>query len=220
MLHFFSSNPRHRYRAFATRCTAYACALMLMVFGAGISPSSALAQFFEDEYSSDVFEDSDLYFETSADDSEDLNVPGKDITEGDRFIEDVPDSLQAEGGVLLSPQDIRLAAERDNFPANIGWGGGLGLLLGSWFAMIRRGDSRSSLRSLGVGTVLGLSLGTLMGLRSLVLPDAPRPSLGHVPRLKLAPHTHSPFQASLYMLPRPLGEKTRFETHLKLQFSF
>ena len=181
MLNFFAPNPKHPPRkARVRRGIAYGCAFFLMLFSVNIQPRGAHAQFFNDEYSSDVFEDSELYFEASTEGGiENDSVPGQDITEGNLFVEEIPGSVQSENGTrLLSPEDIRLAAERDNFPANLGWGGGLGLLMGGWFALISRGNNRTSLRALGLGTVLGISLGALMGLRSLILPDAPRPSLG------------------------------------------
>jgi hypothetical protein len=70
----------------------------------------------------------------------------------------------------------RIGQEQSQFPRNLGWGAATGLLIGGWLALLNAGDNRSNLRSLGTGVVLGAGLGVLIGMRTVIDPNAPVPS--------------------------------------------
>ncbi len=72
-----------------------------------------------------------------------------------------------------------LAEERQNAVANISYGAGTGLMIGTWFAFIQQEtNTRNQFRTIGTSTVLGGVLGTMLGTRSVWDPNAPRPATG------------------------------------------
>ncbi len=72
-----------------------------------------------------------------------------------------------------------LAEERQNAIANISYGAGTGLMIGTWFAFIQQEtNTRNQFRTIGTSTVLGGILGTMLGTRSVWDPNAPRPATG------------------------------------------
>ena len=59
---------------------------------------------------------------------------------------------------------------------NLGYGAGTGLMMGTWFAFIRKEtNTRQQFRTIGTSTVLGAVLGIMLGTRSVWNPGAPRP---------------------------------------------
>ena len=69
-----------------------------------------------------------------------------------------------------------LSKEGKEAPSNLGYGAGAGLMMGTWFAFIRREtNTRQQFRTIGTSTVLGSLIGLMLGTRSVWNPDAPRP---------------------------------------------
>ena len=69
-----------------------------------------------------------------------------------------------------------LSKEGQNAPSNLGYGAGSGLMIGTWFAFIRKEtNTRQQFRTIGTSTVLGAIVGILLGTRSVWDPGAPRP---------------------------------------------
>lgn len=81
---------------------------------------------------------------------------------------------EALESALLERQDF-FVAERANFVPNILYGVGTGLIIGGWLALLSAKTSRDTLRSIGLGIVLGGVMGSVIGGRSVITPDAPRP---------------------------------------------
>lgn len=142
-----------------------------------LSSAPAQAQFFDETLEQDDLfsKDDDQFFEPRGDD---LGEPSqeRDFTEGDKFVDDslVPGE---QGGVTAEGRRFQLTLQddRSDLPLNIAWGGGTGLLLGGWFALINEGDNRDTQRAIGLGVVLGVIAGALIGTRSVFSPDAARP---------------------------------------------
>ena len=69
-----------------------------------------------------------------------------------------------------------LSKEGKDAPSNLGYGAGSGLMIGTWFAFIRKEtNTRQQFRTIGTSTVLGAIVGILLGTRSVWNPGAPRP---------------------------------------------
>jgi len=69
-----------------------------------------------------------------------------------------------------------LSKEGQDAPSNLGYGAGSGLMIGTWFAFIRKEtNTRQQFRTIGTSTVLGAIVGILLGTRSVWNPGAPRP---------------------------------------------
>ena len=69
-----------------------------------------------------------------------------------------------------------LSKEGKEAPSNLGYGAGTGLMMGTWFAFIRKETStRQQFRTIGTSTVLGALVGIMLGTRSVWDPGAPRP---------------------------------------------
>jgi len=69
-----------------------------------------------------------------------------------------------------------LSQEGKNAPSNLGYGAGTGLMMGTWFAFIRKEtNTRQQFRTIGSSTVLGAVVGIMLGTRSVWNPGAPRP---------------------------------------------
>jgi len=61
-------------------------------------------------------------------------------------------------------------------PSNLGYGAGTGLMIGTWFAFIRKEtNTRQQFRTIGSSTVVGALIGIMLGTRSVWDPGAPRP---------------------------------------------
>lgn len=162
-----------------------------LILGAALhlaAPAPARAQFFTDEFGGQgsEFSDVDEAF------SEDTGQPGEpgapttrdDFTSGGEYVEE---SRISPGGQTLTETgrrtQLRLAGDKEMLPFNAAWGGGTGLLIGGWFALIQNGDNRSTLRSVGLGTVVGIAIGIAVGLKTLIAPSAPVALLLNAPAI-------------------------------------
>ena len=75
-----------------------------------------------------------------------------------------------------------LSKEGKDAPSNLGYGAGSGLMIGTWFAFIRKEtNTRQQFRTIGTSTVLGAIIGILLGTRSVWNPGAPRPEDSNKP---------------------------------------
>ena len=109
----------------------------------------------------DLFEPSDSQF-----DSED-----KYFDEG-AFSDETESTLKDD---LLVRREL-LSKEGKDAPSNLGYGAGTGLMIGTWFAFIRKEtNTRQQFRTIGTSTVLGAVIGIMLGTRSVWDPGAPRP---------------------------------------------
>ena len=109
----------------------------------------------------DLFEPSDSQF-----DSEDQY-----FDEG-AFSDETESTLKDD---LLVRREL-LSQEGKDAPSNLGYGAGTGLMIGTWFAFIRREtNTRQQFRTIGTSTVLGAVIGIMLGTRSVWDPGAPRP---------------------------------------------
>ena len=78
-------------------------------------------------------------------------------------------------GDLIVRREL-LTKEGKDAPSNLGYGAGTGLMIGTWFAFIRKEtNTRQQFRTIGTSTVLGSLIGLMLGTRSVWNPDAPRP---------------------------------------------
>jgi len=69
-----------------------------------------------------------------------------------------------------------LSQEGKAVPSNLGYGAGTGLMIGTWFAFIRKEtNTRQQFRTIGTSTVVGALIGIMLGTRSVWDPGAPRP---------------------------------------------
>ena len=69
-----------------------------------------------------------------------------------------------------------LSQEGKAVPSNLGYGAGTGLMIGTWFAFIRKEtNTRQQFRTIGSSTVVGALIGIMLGTRSVWDPGAPRP---------------------------------------------
>ena len=69
-----------------------------------------------------------------------------------------------------------LSKEGKEAPSNLSYGAGTGLMMGTWFAFIRKETTtRKQFRTIGTSTVLGALVGIMLGTRSVWDPGAPRP---------------------------------------------
>ena len=69
-----------------------------------------------------------------------------------------------------------LSQEGKAVPSNLGYGAGTGLMIGTWFAFIRKEtNTRQQFRTIGTSTVLGAVIGIMLGTRAVWDPGAPRP---------------------------------------------
>ena len=164
-----------------------------VVWSFAFSVPTTLAQGFEDDYGDmDEFMQDDDGFSNDSGFSEDgfLADPGFDgglddsfdTPAGDGFMDDDEFGLDAESQLQLSELTQRelIVVERQQATANIGYGAGTGLMLGTWFAFITQESStRDQFRTIGSGSVLGALVGMMLGTRSLWNPSAPRPTANH-----------------------------------------
>lgn len=160
--------------------------LLAVLCTSAVAPSTALAQFFDESLEQeDLFvEDEDQFFDSGGgDEFGTASGPEQDFGEGNQYIDEtlVPSDQRdvSEGGRRFQ---MTLTTERETLPLNVAWGAGTGLLLGGWFALISEGDNRGTQRSIGMGIVAGVIIGSIVGTRSLLNPAAAQP-VG-----QLAPH--------------------------------
>ena len=109
----------------------------------------------------DLFEPSDSQFDS-----------------GDQYLDEGAFSDETESTMkddLLDRREL-LSQEGKDAPSNLGYGAGTGLMIGTWFAFIRKEtNTRQQFRTIGTSTVLGAVIGIMLGTRSVWDPGAPRP---------------------------------------------
>ena len=109
----------------------------------------------------DLFEPSDSQFDS-----------------GDQYFDEGAFSDETESTLkddLLVRREL-LSQEGKDAPSNLGYGAGTGLMIGTWFAFIRKEtNTRQQFRTIGSSTVLGAVIGIMLGTRSVWDPGAPRP---------------------------------------------
>ncbi|MDH4225248.1 MAG: hypothetical protein OEW12_06340 [Deltaproteobacteria bacterium] len=93
-----------------------------------------------------------------------------DFQEEGGYSEESPEIAPVPGNTGSSRSN--LSVDRQQLPLNAAWGAATGLLIGSWFALINNTDNRATLRSIGLGTVLGTLLGITVGMKSVFLPPS------------------------------------------------
>ena len=110
---------------------------------------------------------------------------------GDQYFDEGAFSDETESTLkddLLVRREL-LSQEGKDAPSNLGYGAGTGLMIGTWFAFIRKEtNTRQQFRTIGTSTVLGAVIGIMLGTRSVWDPGAPRPEESAEPTA----FTHSP----------------------------
>ncbi|MBF0278340.1 MAG: hypothetical protein HQM13_11135 [SAR324 cluster bacterium] len=139
----------------------------------------SLDTFQEEEFSNDL-DLNELDFEQLEDSDQLLQDEPTDFQSEDQtdvyVDEDVlPDNTQQLLDEALRLRGTFLQQEKVNFAPNILYGVGTGLMIGGWFALLTANSSRDTLRSIGLGIVLGGVMGSIIGGRSVLTPNAPRP---------------------------------------------
>ena len=111
------------------------------------------------------------------------NQPGQDpfdsqFDSGNNYLDEGAFSDETESTLkedLLVRREL-LSKEGKEAPSNLGYGAGTGLMMGTWFAFIRKEtNTRQQFRTIGTSTVLGALVGVMLGTRSVWDPGAPRP---------------------------------------------
>jgi len=161
------------------------------------SPINIIAQNFDDDplmleaddefgfeqYTDDDFQNSDFgtggmqdFGIQSGQDSSDLLDSQYEST--DQYLEEGAFSEETESTLkddLIVRREL-LSQEGKDAPSNLGYGAGTGLMMGTWFAFIRKEtNTRQQFRTIGTSTVLGALVGIMLGTRSVWNPGAPRP---------------------------------------------
>ena len=161
------------------------------------SPVNIIAQNFDDDplmlegddefgfeqFTDDDFQSSD--FGTGG--IQDFGIqPGQDRSDSldsqyestDQYLEEGAFSEETESTLkddLIVRREL-LSQEGKDAPSNLGYGAGTGLMMGTWFAFIRKEtNTRQQFRTIGSSTVLGALVGVMLGTRSVWNPGAPRP---------------------------------------------
>ena len=167
------------------------------------SPAKIIAQNFDDDplmlegddefgfeqFTDDDFQSSD--FGTGG--IQDFGIqPGQDRLDSldsqyestDQYLEEGAFSEETESTLkddLIVRREL-LSQEGKDAPSNLGYGAGTGLMMGTWFAFIRKEtNTRQQFRTIGSSTVLGALVGIMLGTRSVWNPGAPRPEDNYQP---------------------------------------
>ena len=111
--------------------------------------------------------------------AQDLSEPSdSQFDSGDQYFDEGAFSDETESTLkddLLVRREL-LSQEGKDAPSNLGYGAGTGLMIGTWFAFIRKEtNTRQQFRTIGTSTVLGAVIGIMLGTRSVWDPGAPRP---------------------------------------------
>ena len=169
----------------------------------GFSPANIIAQNFsddplmlegDDEFGFEQFTDDDFQssdFGTVG--IQDFGIqPGQDRSDSldsqyestDQYLEEGAFSEETESTLkddLIVRREL-LSQEGKDAPSNLGYGAGTGLMMGTWFAFIRKEtNTRQQFRTIGTSTVLGAVVGIMLGTRSVWNPGAPRPEDNYQP---------------------------------------
>ena len=148
----------------------------------------------DDEFGFEQFSDDD--FQSSDFGSggiQDFGIqPGQDSSDSldsqyestDQYLEEGAFSEETESTLkddLIVRREL-LSQEGKDAPSNLGYGAGTGLMMGTWFAFIRKEtNTRQQFRTIGSSTVLGALVGIMLGTRSVWNPSAPRPEDNYQP---------------------------------------
>ena len=148
----------------------------------------------DDEFGFEQFSDDD--FQSSGFGSggiQDFGIqPGQDPSDSldsqyestDQYLEEGAFSEETESTLkddLIVRREL-LSQEGKDAPSNLGYGAGTGLMMGTWFAFIRKEtNTRQQFRTIGSSTVLGALVGVMLGTRSVWNPGAPRPEDNYQP---------------------------------------
>ena len=148
----------------------------------------------DDEFGFEQFSDDD--FQSSGFGSggiQDFGIqPGQDPSDSldsqyestDQYLEEGTFSEETESTLkddLIVRREL-LSQEGKDAPSNLGYGAGTGLMMGTWFAFIRKEtNTRQQFRTIGSSTVLGAVVGIMLGTRSVWNPGAPRPEDNYQP---------------------------------------
>ena len=148
----------------------------------------------DDEFGFEQFSDDD--FQSSGFGSggiQDFGIqPGQDYSDSldsqyestDQYLEEGAFSEETESTLkddLIVRREL-LSQEGKDAPSNLGYGAGTGLMMGTWFAFIRKEtNTRQQFRTIGSSTVLGAVVGIMLGTRSVWNPGAPRPEDNYQP---------------------------------------
>ncbi len=168
-----------------------------------LTPVNIIAQNFDDdplmlegddEFGFEQFSDDD--FQSSGFGSggiQDFGIqPGQDSSDSldsryestDQYLEEGAFSEETESTLkddLIVRREL-LSQEGKDAPSNLGYGAGTGLMMGTWFAFIRKEtNTRQQFRTIGSSTVLGALVGVMLGTRSVWNPGAPRPEDNYQP---------------------------------------
>ncbi|MBS1255319.1 MAG: hypothetical protein MAG581_01119 [Deltaproteobacteria bacterium] len=135
-------------------------------------------QFEDDDYQSSGFDrggiqDFGIMTEQDRSDSLEEQYESTDqyLDEG-AFSEETESTLKDD---LIVRREL-LSQEGKDAPSNLGYGAGTGLMMGTWFAFIRKEtNTRQQFRTIGTSTVIGAVVGIMLGTRSVWIPGAPRP---------------------------------------------
>jgi hypothetical protein len=135
-------------------------------------------QFEDDDYQSSGFDrggiqDFGIMTEQDRSDSLEEQYESTDqyLDEG-AFSEETESTLKDD---LIVRREL-LSQEGKDAPSNLGYGAGTGLMMGTWFAFIRKEtNTRQQFRTIGTSTVIGAVVGIMLGTRSVWSPGAPRP---------------------------------------------
>ncbi len=134
---------------------------------------------FQEDDSFDTFQDEEF--------TEDLDLNEFDLEEEqtdfetneqtDGYVDEdiLPDNTQQLLDEAARLRGAFLEQEKANFAPNILYGVGTGLMIGGWFALLTSNTSRDTLRSIGLGIVLGGVMGSVIGGRAVLVPDVSRP---------------------------------------------
>ena len=148
----------------------------------------------DDEFGFEQFSDDD--FQSSGFGSGGIQEfgiqPGQDPSDSldsqyestDQYLEEGAFSEETESTLkddLIVRREL-LSQEGKDAPSNLGYGAGTGLMMGTWFAFIRKEtNTRQQFRTIGSSTVLGALVGVMLGTRSVWNPGAPRPEDNYQP---------------------------------------
>jgi len=135
-------------------------------------------QFGEDDFQRSEFDSQGLRdFETQSD-QDSFDPFEQQLDSGNKYLDEGAFSDETESTLkddLIGRREL-LSKEGKDAPSNLGYGAGSGLMIGTWFAFIRKEtNTRQQFRTIGTSTVLGALVGILLGTRSVWNPRAPRP---------------------------------------------
>ncbi len=135
-------------------------------------------QFTDDDFQSNDFGTGGLQDFGIQPEQDPSNSLDSQYESSDQYLEEGAFSEETESTLkddLIVRREL-LSQEGKDAPSNLGYGAGTGLMMGTWFAFIRKEtNTRQQFRTIGTSTVLGAVVGIMLGTRSVWNPGAPRP---------------------------------------------